>query len=757
MISTSPPTPLSIQAANQCEKIKMVGLPKRFVRIFGYGLAVFSLLGVLLVIANNKQIIEINDYLPEYLVPNFFQPPADSYILDISIKNCFRLNSKNPACGIPSRHEGMFEGSPVVDWVKIDKDLLLGNSYLNKMYFNYKTVDHKQLMNKDFFDGGDFHVITDIAMYSPSDSSIKGNKDDIPKKILDEIKSGIVFDEDLIEFYSNSNVQGELYKEDSHKHKASEKNKEYEKEMLAKQAEEEALQKEESKQKEAEKEAQEQEVGEEKIEKEGEWKDEKAKGDDKGEKDESKEEPKKEDAKENAKEERPPLELEAVEGSKKKRKVETDNTDLEVTYKIPSKDDLEEKGWYYKGHGIWVKYESYKSKRSITGIDVLYGKEAIDPRPNWKLVKGEIKDLKGKLPARLSFRRGPKLDYKSKDFQKTLKVDKDGKFKILQVADLHFSTGFGKCRDPVPESSAKGCKADSRTLKFLEKVLSLEKPDLVILTGDQIFGDAAPDSESALFKALNPFIKRKIPFAVTMGNHDDEGSLSRSEIMSLSANLPYSLSALGPDEVAGVGNYIVNVQGNKSKHSAILLYLLDTHKYSPNPKVNPGYDWIKESQLKFLEREYATMKPSIEAFKQKHLDMAFFHIPIPEYRNLNQPFIGEHKEGITAPKYNTGARNILGQLGVKVVSVGHDHANDYCLEDIKDKDDVKHENKMWLCYGGGSGEGGYGGYGGYVRRLRVFDLDTTKGEIKSWKRLESDPENKIDEQILVTDGNVVNF
>ncbi|CAH6718635.1 phosphatase Dcr2p [[Candida] jaroonii] len=739
----------------------MVGLPKRFVRIFAYGLGIFSFLGILLVIANNKQIIEINDYLPEYLIPNFFQPPADSYIIDISVKNCFRLNSKNPACGIPSRWEGMYGAFPGSNWVKVDKDLTLGNSYLNKLYFNYKTLSHKDAM-ENFNRRDNLKVVTDIAMFSPSDRSIKGNKDNIPKKILDEIKSGGVFDEEALEFYSNFNVQGELYKEDSHKHKASEANKEYEKEMLAKQAEEQIAQEKENKQEEAQKDAKEQEVGEEIIEEEGEWKDEGKKEDPKKE-DSSKEDPKKEDpviAKEPSEgdSKKPSLDLELVEGSKKKRKVETDNTDLDVTYIIPTKDELEAKGWTYKSHGVWVKYESYKNKRAITGIDVLFGKEVVDPRPNWNLVKGEVKDIKSKLPARFSFRRGPKLDYKSKDFQKTLKVDKDGKFKILQVADLHFSTGFGKCRDPVPESSAKGCKADSRTLKFLEKVLSIEKPDLVVLTGDQIFGDAAPDSESALFKALNPFIKRKIPFAVTMGNHDDEGSLKRSEIMSLSANLPYSLSALGPDEVAGVGNYIVNVQGNKSKHSAILLYLLDTHKYSPNPKVNPGYDWIKESQLKFLEREYATMKPSIEAYKDKHLDMAFFHIPIPEYRNLkDQPFIGEHREGITAPKYNTGARNILGQLGVKVVSVGHDHANDYCLEDIKDKDDVNHENKMWLCYGGGSGEGGYGGYGGYVRRLRVFDLDTSKGEIKSWKRLESDPDNKIDEQILVTGGEVVNF
>ena len=65
-------------------------------------------------------------------------------------------------------------------------------------------------------------------------------------------------------------------------------------------------------------------------------------------------------------------------------------------------------------------------------------------------------------------------------------------------------------------SSAKGCKTDSRTLEFI-KVLDLEKPDMVVLTGDQIFGDASPDLESSAFKALNPFVERKIPLQLLLG------------------------------------------------------------------------------------------------------------------------------------------------------------------------------------------------------------------------------------------------
>ena len=136
--------------------------------------------------------------------------------------------------------------------------------------------------------------------------------------------------------------------------------------------------------------------------------------------------------------------------------------------------------------------------------------------------------------------------------------------------------------------------------------------------------------------------------------------------------------------------------------------------------------------------------------------MAFFHIPLPEFRNLNQPFIGENREGVTAPRYNSGARQVLSEIGVSVASVGHDHCNDYCLQDTQQSLSPG-DNKMWLCFGGGAGLGGYGGYNGYIRRMRVYELDTSKGEIKTWKRTEDNPGNIIDEQVLVSNGDVVNW
>ncbi|ODV96044.1 hypothetical protein PACTADRAFT_75226 [Pachysolen tannophilus NRRL Y-2460] len=424
------------------------------------------------------------------------------------------------------------------------------------------------------------------------------------------------------------------------------------------------------------------------------------------------------------------------------------------TDEIPTREILKSKyGWQEEQYGLWVKYGDYNQMKAVSEIDVLFGADCVDPRPNWKLLSNPLligdtinNDI---TQVHLTFRRGRARPIKKPD----LKITKEYKFKILQVADLHFSTGYGECRDPYPIESANNCKADPRTLKFINHVLDIEKPDMVVLTGDQIFGETSLDSKSSLFKALNPFIKRNIPYAITLGNHDDEGSIkSRKEIMMLASSLPYSLSELGPETVDGFGNYALSLQGYNSANSAATLWFLDSHKYSPSPKTNPGYDWIKESQLNFIESKYQELEPLRKHYTHIHLSMAFFHIPLPEYRNVkNQILIGELKEAVTAPNYNTGARDILHKLGVSVVSVGHDHCNDYCLMDTNKDYEA---DKMWLCYGGAAGEGGYSGYGGTPRRVRVFEIDTQRNDIRSWKRVETDVQKLDDSQVLVSGGSV---
>lgn len=441
--------------------------------------------------------------------------------------------------------------------------------------------------------------------------------------------------------------------------------------------------------------------------------------------------------------------------------------DPENNINVLTKDELSKSGWEYRSNGVWLKYGSHKSKDAVADINVLFGEDAIDPRPNWNFVESSIKDACTAVgySAFLTFRRGPKLDYK-KHYNKPLVMNDNDEFKILQVADLHFSTGIGVCFNAEPPSSTIGCHADPRTLKFIEKVLDIEQPDLVVLSGDQIFGLTAPDTETAALKAYSPFIKRKIPFAAVLGNHDAEGSLAAKELMQLFSALPYSVGVVGPESIDGFGNYVTTVQGKSNTSVALAFYFVDSHDYSQNKEEYPGYDWIKESQLNYMKEQAESIKDGVVEFEKekvkqngviktkKHLSMAFFHIPLPEFKNTTETLVGTPREDSGSPLYNSGARDAFQKIGVKAISIGHDHCNDYCLLDKRQS--PTEENQIWLCYAGGVGLGGYG-CSGYERRTRTYVFNTAKGEIKSWKRAEDEPAEKIDEQVLVSGGVLGNW
>ncbi len=141
--------------------------------------------------------------------------------------------------------------------------------------------------------------------------------------------------------------------------------------------------------------------------------------------------------------------------------------------------------------------------------------------------------------------------------------------------------------------------------------------------------------------------------------------------MSLIETLPYSLSKAGPAEIDGVGNYVVEILARgTSSHSALTLYLLDTHSYSPDERKHHGYDWIKQNQIDWFKRTAQGLKKKHKEYTHIHMDVAFIHIPLPEYRNTEQYFKGEWKEAPTAPTFNSGFRDALVEQGITMVSCG---------------------------------------------------------------------------------------
>lgn len=347
----------------------------------------------------------------------------------------------------------------------------------------------------------------------------------------------------------------------------------------------------------------------------------------------------------------------------------------------------------------------------------------------------------------------------------TLHFNSEGIFKILQIADMHYANGEKTpCRDLVAKELRR-C-SDQNTTLFIQRLLSSEKPDLVVFTGDNIDFDSKNATKS-MDEAFQPVIAAKIPWAAILGNHDHESSIPREDVMKYLTQMDYSLSQilnpsmgslLGQDEsqmpvqVNGVGNYYLQVfgpSGSESENTSLLnLYFLDTGEYSKVPSVG-GYDWIRANQLLWYQLLAAKLRGSAPEASTPTPALAYIHIPIPEYESvLKDPskVLGEKHEAVLSPSINSGFFTALLQAGdVKATFAGHDHTNDYCGDLLG----------IHLCYGGGTGYHAYGKVG-WSRRARVVQasLKNKKGvakatpDILTWKKLDDARMSKIDLQTL---------
>ncbi len=292
-----------------------------------------------------------------------------------------------------------------------------------------------------------------------------------------------------------------------------------------------------------------------------------------------------------------------------------------------------------------------------------------------------------------------------------LKFGEDKKFKIVQFTDVHWKA------DSIASEEAG---------ERMGEVLDAEKPDLVIFTGDVIFGKPA---DKSMRRALEPTIKRGIPFAVTFGNHDDELGMSRKELYDFIKDMPGNLTST-VEGISGVTNYILPVKTSDGSKDAALLYVFDSHSYATLKGIK-GYGWIKHDQVQWYIDE---SKKFTEANGGTPLTaLSFFHIPLPEFheavQNEGSFLIGTRKEKACAPEINTGLFAAMKEAGdVLGVFVGHDHVNDYAVS----------WKGIMLCYGRFTGgktvyhdmPGGNG--------ARIIELTEGERQFRSWIRLKGE-------------------
>ena len=231
-------------------------------------------------------------------------------------------------------------------------------------------------------------------------------------------------------------------------------------------------------------------------------------------------------------------------------------------------------------------------------------------------------------------------------------------FKIAQFTDMHWDNNSPKC---------------AVTTETIRKVLAAEKPDLAVLTGDIV--TAVPAKEGWLAVA-EIFAEARMPWAVTLGNHDAEPEITRDQIFELLQALPYFVGSKGP-ELYGCGNYTLPVKSSDGQSVAAVVWCMDSNDYPKDKKIG-NYDWIQFDQIGWYRKtsdQYTARNNGMPL-----PSLMFFHIPLVEYNNVagKETTVGLKNEGIASSEINSGLfASMVEKKDVMGVFVGHDHDNDY--------------------------------------------------------------------------------
>jgi len=289
-----------------------------------------------------------------------------------------------------------------------------------------------------------------------------------------------------------------------------------------------------------------------------------------------------------------------------------------------------------------------------------------------------------------------------------LKFRSNQHFKIVQFTDIHWQNGEAP---------------DQQSAKLMTQIAKAEAPDLIVLTGDILSGGGCADAADSLRQVIETVDACGVPWAAVFGNHDDEGSADRHALLAVMQESELSLSEPGPEEIPGVGNYVLPIQNSEEDVSTAVLYFIDSGSYAPTDI--GGYDWIRREQIIWYLQESA--KFTAEAGHPLPA-LAFFHIPIPEYDEVwdFHTCYGVKYENVCAPRVNTGFFAAMHEAGdVMGTFVGHEHVNDFWgdLHGIR------------LCYGRATGYNTYGREG-FPRGARVIQLKEGERQFETWLHLD---------------------
>lgn len=243
----------------------------------------------------------------------------------------------------------------------------------------------------------------------------------------------------------------------------------------------------------------------------------------------------------------------------------------------------------------------------------------------------------------------------------------DGDFKVMHLTDIHIGGGF------------MSKNVDEKALNAVATMITKEKPDLVIATGDIAFpvpymaGTFNNYSGAKAFANLMESLG--VYWDVTFGNHDAEcySYFDREAMAEFYENeeYKYCLFQAGPTDVDGCGNHVIEVKNSQGAITQAIV-LIDSQAYVKDnliESIKGTYDNIHPNQVEWYESEIKRMNAENEKISKESApvkSLAFFHIPLVEMLDSWNEFSENNYKDTENFKYIYG---IMGEGG-KVVYCG---------------------------------------------------------------------------------------
>ena len=217
-----------------------------------------------------------------------------------------------------------------------------------------------------------------------------------------------------------------------------------------------------------------------------------------------------------------------------------------------------------------------------------------------------------------------------KETDTTIRFNADGKLKILHVADPHLAND----------------KHFDSSIWVIAEACDVEKPDLVVLTGDNTKPYEDPEETKRIINSLmNIFESRNIPVAVTFGNHDSEaGPMTRADIMEYYKTFSCVITAEEADAFHNCATFNIPVLASDSDDVKFNIWVFDSGDYDGEEPRH--YDRVRTEQIEWYKDVSAKLRE--ENGGETVNSVVFQHIIVPEIYDVlkkvdsKKPYVIKH-------------------------------------------------------------------------------------------------------------------